>query len=149
MIYNPPPKVVNRRGMTLLELTLTIAVLLTIITIIFIGSRAWKRGSDRAGCVLNQRNVQMAARSFQNLYGYNYGGRPSAESGTQDIARLLYEKGYIEKELYDQAAGVTQCPGGGTYTATAPDIFPPAGELYLKCSLSDTDGHAPTLHTDW
>ena len=96
--------------MTLLELTITISVLLALISIVFIGSRAWKRGSDRAICVLTLRNVQVAARSYQNLYGYNYGGRPYAENGSQDIARHLFEKGYIEKTLYDQPRGAEPLP---------------------------------------
>lgn len=135
--------------MTLLELTLCISVLLVFITIIFVGSRAWKRGSDRAGCVLTLRNVQVATRSYQNLYGYEFGGRPFAEYGTQDIALHLYEKGYIEKTLFDQARGTVNCPGGGTYNCPIPDIFPQSGELYLKCALSDSDGHEPTTHADW
>ena len=149
MINNLPPKVVRLRGMTLIELTIAISVLLVLISIVFVGSRAWKRGSDRAVCVLTLRNVQVAARSYQNLYGYNYGGRPYAENGSQDIARHLFDKGYIEKNLYDQASGTKTCPSGGTYTCPTPDIFPEAGTLYMKCSLSSTEGHEPATHADW
>ena len=48
------------RGMTLLELTVVILVLLSLISILFIGARAWKKGSDRAGCIMQIRNVQLA-----------------------------------------------------------------------------------------
>jgi hypothetical protein len=151
MKCNLPPKVVGRSGMTLIELTVIIVVLLLLISVMFIGGTAWKRGSDRAGCVLNLRNVQVAARSYQNLYGYNFGGRPYAENGTQDIARHLLDKGYIERKLYDQAKGAEPCPSGGTYSCAAPDIFPQAGELYLKCSLSETYDHVPKegSYSDW
>jgi type II secretory pathway pseudopilin PulG len=149
MITNLPPRVVRSRGITLLELTVTISVLIVFITIVFIGTRAWKRGGDRAACILAQRNVQMATRAYQNIYGYNYGGRPYAEAGTQDIARHLFEKGYIEKDIYDQASGETPCPGGGSYTCPLPDIFPQSGELYMKCSLSTTEAHEPSTHADW
>ncbi len=37
----------TKSGMTLLELTVVILVLLSLIGILFIGARAWKRGSDR------------------------------------------------------------------------------------------------------
>ncbi|MBC7981098.1 MAG: prepilin-type N-terminal cleavage/methylation domain-containing protein, partial [Armatimonadetes bacterium] len=37
-----------KSGMTLLELTVVILVLLSLISILFIGARAWKKGSDRA-----------------------------------------------------------------------------------------------------
>lgn len=54
--------------MTLLELTVVILVLLSLIAILFIGARAWKRGSDRAANLMNLRNTQQAMRSHQNLY---------------------------------------------------------------------------------
>ncbi len=135
--------------MSLLELTVVIVALLSLISILFIGSRAWKRGSDRAGCVLTLRNVQAATRSYQFLYDYNYGGRPYAENGTQDIATHLYNKGYIEQKLYDQARGIATCAAGGTYKCPVPDIFPPTGQLYMTCSLSSSDEHTPSSHADW
>jgi hypothetical protein len=135
--------------MTLLELTVVIATLLALVTTLFIGSRAWKRGSDRAGCIMNLYNVQMATRSYQNLYGYNYGGHPYAENGTQNIAELLFNKGYIEQKLYDEVRGVTKCPSGGTYECAVPDIFPDAGHLYISCSLSISEDHTPHSHSEW
>lgn len=149
MTNNSPPGVVRRRGLTLLELTVVITILLTLISILFVGSRAWKRGSDRAGCVLTLRNVQVAARSYQNMYGYNFGGHPYADNGTQDIAEHLHAKGYIEANLYQQTRGMTPCPGGGAYSCPFPDIFPQPGQLYMKCSLASPDNHAPTSQADW
>ena len=149
MTNNPPPGVVRHRGLTMLELTVVIATLLALVSILFFGSRAWLRGSDRAGCILTIRNVQVAARSYQNIYGYNYGGRPYAENGTQDIAAHLYSKGYIEGKLYQQTRGAAKCSAGGTYTCRFPDIFPREGELYMVCSLSGSDAHVPTTHTEW
>ena len=144
-----PPRVARHRGLTLLELTVVIATLLALVSILFIGSRAWKRGSDRAGCILTLRNVQIATRSYQNLYGYNYGGRPYAENGTQDIAQHLFNKGYIESKLYDQARGIAKCPAGGAYACAIPDIFPQEGQLYMACSLSTSDEHFPSSHAGW
>jgi type II secretory pathway pseudopilin PulG len=135
--------------MSLLELTVTISVLILIVTILFFGATAWKRGSDRASCVLAVRNVQVAARSYQNLYGYNYGGRPCAENGTQDIVRHLFDKGYIESNLYEQATGVQKCPSGGSYTCPVPDVFPQQGDLYMQCSLASVLDHEPPQHSDW
>lgn len=149
MINNRPPRVVSHRGITLLELTIVVLILLSLISILFIGASAWKRGGDRAACVLTLRNVQMAARCYQNLYGYGYGDRPYAEYGSQDIAKHLYQKGYIEKKLYEQATGVERCPAGGSYTCPVPDIFPQTGVLYMKCSLSASNEHKPVTHTDW
>jgi prepilin-type N-terminal cleavage/methylation domain-containing protein len=46
----------RKTGMTLLELTIVILVLLTLVSILFIGARAWKKGSDRAANIMNLRN---------------------------------------------------------------------------------------------
>jgi prepilin-type N-terminal cleavage/methylation domain-containing protein len=149
MTNNLPPKVVSRRGMSLLELTVAISVLLGLVSILFTGTRAWKRGSDRTACILTIRNMQMATRCYQNLYDYNYGGRPYAENGTQEIARHLYDKGYIEKDLYDHSNGTSDCPSHGTYTCSQPDIFPEPGELFMKCSLATPEDHQPKSLTNW
>ena len=61
----------RKSGMTLIELTVVILVLLSLISILFVGARAWKKGSDRAGCIMNIRNVQQGVRSFQNINGHN------------------------------------------------------------------------------
>ncbi len=58
----------NSAGMTLIEVTLVIAVLLGLISVLFIGVKAYKRGSDRAKCILNVSTLQKAVRSYQNLY---------------------------------------------------------------------------------
>lgn len=138
-----------RRAMTLIELTVVIVIILSLISILFVGSRAWKRGSDRAGCVLALRNMQVATRSYQNLYGYSYGGHPYTEYGTQHITQHLWQKGYIEKSLFDQAVGLKPCPGGGNYTCAVPDVFPQPGHLFLECSLSGSDAHMPNSYSDW
>ncbi len=56
--------------MTLLELTVVILVLLSLISILFIGARAWKRGSDRAICIIHIQSAQKGVRSYANLYGF-------------------------------------------------------------------------------
>ena len=58
----------SKSGMTLLELTVVILVLLSLISILFIGARAWKKGSDRSANIMNIRNVQQAARGHENMY---------------------------------------------------------------------------------
>ena len=55
--------------MTLIEITVVILVLLTLISVLFIGASAYKKGADRAACILNIRNVHQAVRVNQNLKG--------------------------------------------------------------------------------
>ncbi|MEX1114667.1 MAG: prepilin-type N-terminal cleavage/methylation domain-containing protein [Akkermansiaceae bacterium] len=57
----------RKSGMTLLELTVVILVLLSLISILFVGARAWKKGSDRSANIMNIRNVQQAARGHENM----------------------------------------------------------------------------------
>ena len=47
----------RKAGMTLLELTVVILVLLSLITILFVGARAWKRGSDRSANIMNRYSL--------------------------------------------------------------------------------------------
>ncbi|MEO5917475.1 MAG: type II secretion system protein [Luteolibacter sp.] len=149
MINNSSPRVVMHRGLSLLELTVVIATLLALISVLFVGARAWKRGSDRTACILSLRNVQVATRSYQNLYGYDYGGHPYAENGTQDIAEHLYAKGYIESALYKETRGQQQCPSGGSYSCPLPNVFPLEGQLYMECSLAGSDKHVPQTQSGW
>ena len=41
--------------------------LLSINSVLFIGARAWKKGSDRAACIMTIRNVQQAVRGYQGI----------------------------------------------------------------------------------
>ena len=63
----------KQAGLTLIEITLVIAVLLGLISVLFIGVSAYREGSNRAKCILNMSNVQKAVRAYQNLYEKNEG----------------------------------------------------------------------------
>ena len=128
----------TQRGMTLLELTVVILVLLSLISILFVGAQAWKRGSDRTLCIMNIQNVQKGVRSYSNLYGYGPG---QSVAGLQ--LRVVGTGEFVEKPPV--------CPSGGIYTYGAAfgiDTIPPVGQLYLSCSLSSS-GHIPANHGDW
>jgi len=126
------------RGMTLLELTVVIFVLLSLISILFIGAQAWKKGSDRTLCIMNIQNVQKGVRSYSNLYGYNPG---QSVAGLQ--LRIVGLGKFVEK--------TPACPSSGDYGyggSFGVDTIPPIGQLYLGCSLS-TSGHIPSSFGDW
>lgn len=119
-------------GLTLIEVTLVIAVLLGLISVLFIGVAAYKKGSDRAKCVLNISTVQKAARSYQNMYELAIGGTLA----TTDIcgSGKMIESTPV-------------CPSAGTYTFGT--TVPAAGTAYLTCSLSATDQHVPSTTAGW
>ena len=139
----------KRSGFTLLEITVVIAVMLSLTMILFLGANAWKNGADRTGCILNMRTVQTSVRSYQNMYGYSAGGMPYAEGGTQDIAVHMHAKGYISDEQFAAIEGGEPCAGGGTYLRTHPDVFPPVGQLYITCSLAESENHEMEAGLEW
>lgn len=120
------------KGVTLLELTVVILVILSLISILFIGTRSWKRGSDRSGCIMNIRNAQNAVRAYQNSHAVD-------EGVSLDMTTVIIGPGlYIENP---------NCPGGGSYNLLS--HVPYMGELVMTCSLSGSDEHIPMAHTDW
>lgn len=121
-----------KKGMTLLELTVVILVLLSLISILFIGARAWKKGSDKAGCIMNIRNVQQAVRSYQNMNAQNAGDSLAASDITGSGNFL-------------ETAPV--CPGAGAYTYGS--TIPAVGTLYMTCSLATSEGHVPASISGW
>jgi len=127
----------RKSGMTLLELTVVILVLLSLISILFIGARAWKKGSDRAGCILNIRNFQQAVRSYANMNNINAGGTCPTYATVIVGTGLFMEKAPL-------------CPGGGTYSYTADSTVPTIGTLAMTCGLSAApESHVPANIGDW
>jgi prepilin-type N-terminal cleavage/methylation domain-containing protein len=135
-----PPNTRNwnrKSGMTLLELTVVILVLLSLISILFVGARAWKRGSDRAGCIMQTRNVQQGVRSYANMNGISAG---STVTG--------WKANVIGSGLFVETS--PSCPGGGTYTYATDTVIPAVGTLAMTCSLAAApDLHVPASYSDW
>ena len=125
--------------MTLLELTVVILVLLSLISVLFVGAQAWKRGSDRTFCIMNIQRFQKAVRSYSNMNGY----------GPGDSVAAFRDK-LVGSGLFIENYPV--CAGGGAYSygeVLGTDTIPPVGQLYLKCSFNATRNHEPSEHSDW
>jgi len=106
----------RKSGMTLLELTVVILVLLSLISILFIGARAWKKGSDRAANILNIRNVQQAVRAHSNIRGMNIG---DALASTEIVASGKYLNSVTAPNTDITYAYGTTIPAIGTLYLTA------------------------------
>ena len=132
----------TKSGMTLLELTVVILVLLSLISILFIGARAWKKGSDRAASILTIRNVQQAVRSFSNMNGHNPGDTVAT------LQTDLFGAGkFIEND--PTGPGATHPAGTGvSYVIASATTIPVVGTLYMTASDPE---YAPTAGTtdDW
>lgn len=129
----PPGEV--HHGMTLLELTVVILVLFTLIAVLFIGARAYKNEADRSACIMNIRNVQQAVRSDQNLR-----------------AKAPNESGLQEAHIYNESGSLymvtPSCPAEGVYTFTE-GVYPAPGELVLSCDLASVSEHVPLGGHNW
>jgi hypothetical protein len=126
-------------GMTLLELTVVILVLLSLITILFIGAVAWKNGSDRALCIIHIQKVQKGVRNYANLHGFSEGANV-----TNLQSQIIGLGRFVEAP--------PRCPGSGSYTfgqTFGVDTIPPLGDLYMRCSLSVSHDHEPTDYLGW
>jgi prepilin-type N-terminal cleavage/methylation domain-containing protein len=119
-------KPARQRGTTLIELSVVIAVLLLLVGVLFIGITAWKNGANQAACIVNLASIQKAARGYQNMNGILVGGAVTTA--------LLQTAGFW--------SSAPVCPAGGTYTFAA--TAPTQGVAYATCSLSASNGHAPS-----
>jgi len=119
----------RKSGMTLLELTVVILVLLSLISILFIGARAWKKGSDRAANILNIRNVQQAVRAHANVRGLNEG---ALLASTEIVGAGKYLNSVIAPN--------------SDITYTYGTAVPAVGTLYLIAAYADgtSTDYAPT-----
>jgi len=119
-------------GLTLIEMTLVVAVLLLLITVLFIGASAYSEGTNRASCILNISNLQKAAQAYQNVYELVPGNSLSS-------TWLVGPGKFVET--------APVCKSGGTYSYAT--TVPPVGTAYLTCSLGAGGGHVPQSTTGW
>ena len=125
-------------GMTLLELTVVILVLLSLISILFVGARAWKKGSDRAANIMNIRNVQQAVRAHQNMQGML--------EGDALLEDKIFGNGTTEGYLKKPKPPSVDIATDYAFGATVPAI----GTLYITNAIANTE-YAPATGTyaDW
>ncbi|MCW1915127.1 hypothetical protein OJ996_16190 [Luteolibacter sp. GHJ8] len=130
-------------GMTLLELTVVILVLLSLISILFVGARAWKKGSDRSANIMNIRNAQQAVRGHANMRNLP---ETTGACGENEIYGPLDDGvgGYLRKPN-PPAAEITAYAGGAN--------VPPVGTLWLGVTYTGTGetDYAPATgsYSDW
>ena len=132
-------------GVTLIELTVVILVLLTLIGVLFIGANIYKRGADRAACILNIRNIQQAVRANQNLNNLNIADtiNYTADIFTPDGAAPADENYLTEPD----------CPrDSGAYTQDE-TTYPETGDVAVSCSTNGagvgTGDHFPVETEGW
>ncbi|MFC5049922.1 type II secretion system protein [Rubritalea spongiae] len=114
------------KGVTLIELTVVISMILTLLSGLFLGASYYRNSSSQAVCIAQITQIQKSIRSYQNLEALDYGSR------------------IVETEVIgtDKAIGpLPQCPLGGSYTVL--DSIPNPGIPFARC---DSYGAAPQNH---
>ena len=125
-------------GMTLIEITVVILVLLTLIAVLFIGANIYKKGADRAACILNLRNIQQAVRADQNLKGRSAGDDNS--DGTNDA--VAFSTYMVGAGSYFETAPA--CPSDGDAYALTATAYPAIGSLAAPCpNIATFTDHVP------
>jgi len=125
------------QGMTLIELTVVIIVLLTLISVMFFVGTAYIKASNRTACLTNQSYIQKAMRGFESLEQLSEG----ASFKWSD----LKADGYLGDPL------TMECPSNKKKYLVADDgLIPPRGERVAPC-LDDEykDDHVPEEVVQW
>ena len=110
-------------GMTLIEISLVIALLLGLLAVIFLGIGSYRKGSDKAKCKMQLAAAQKAIRSEANFQNLNIGTDFPADT-------MAFGPGLaLENEPV--------CPSGTAYTWTG--TIPAIGVPYGPCPYVDAD----------
>lgn len=141
-----------RKGMTLLELTVVILVLLSLIAVLLIGVQAWMRSADRGNAAMIIRNAQQGVRGHCNLFGIdstvmpqsyttrfteNVGNAPTTTLGVE----VFDVDGYVIIDPNNQNESVGNPPehpsAGNTFNfQTNEDTLPPLGTMYITSAIT-------------
>lgn len=130
-----------RRGMTLIEISVVLFVLLMLTSLLWFAARSWKAGSDRVFCVMQIRHMQVSMRSYTHSSPYQPGQDLSWANPPVDLVEELVGPGKYVAEI-------PRCPSRGTYQLGG-NVVPEVGELYMKCSLAATRRHEPEDYRSW
>jgi type II secretory pathway pseudopilin PulG len=127
-------------GLTLIEITVVILVLLTLIAVLFIGANIYKKGADRAACILNIRNIHQAVRANQNLYNL----KPATGTYAGDTLTKSDIVGTADSYIEDEPL----CPHD-TSAYTFVVNYPQVGTVAVTCTNATSLDHVPASTEGW
>ena len=130
-------------GVTLIELTVVIVVILSLIAVLFIGAQAYRNGASRSACVVLLRSTHQAVRSHQNLNG-GFAGGPVIGGGTIQNAIVGTTTGPANNAFFST---VPVCPRDGlTYVGLTSSTYPMPNMVDVNCVTFGTNGVTPDGH---
>lgn len=112
------------KGVTLIELTVVIAIILVLISVLFVGANYYRTNANTAACIVNITNMHKAGRSVQNITN-------AAPTALTD---------FIGTGL--PITATPACPASGTYAFGSAAV----GSSLVTCNVT---GHAPANTAGW
>jgi hypothetical protein len=109
--------------MTLIEISLVIALLLGLVAVLFIGLGSYRKGADKAKCKSQIVAVQKVVRAQANFKGL--------DEGTAFAATDVFGAS-------QPIGNAPTCPAGGIYSWFG--TIPPTGTAYGACDFTDDEG---------
>ncbi len=139
-------RITRAAGFTLIEVTLVIAVLITFISVLFIGAASYKEGVNRAKCLLTISTVQRAVRSYQNLHELEIGDDIGYSTLVGEGKLLEYVMPCGTQEYDPVTSSSTDGFDASGYIGLGK--IPEAGIAYLACKTADLE-HVPAAIGGW
>lgn len=124
------PQYRHPKGVTIIELTVVITMILTLSSSLFFSASYYKESADKANCIIQIEGMQKAMRSYQNLNALSTGAS-IAKSDLVGVGKA------IPKELF--------CPdSGGAYIF--PTEIPDTGSVFATCADFDSTVVSDSSH---
>jgi len=122
----------SRSGVTLIELTVVIIVLLTLISVMFFVGTAYIKASNRTACLVNQEHLQKAVRGYQSL------------NQLQEASDFKWSE--LKTDGYLGDALIMECPVDSVkYVSSDDGLVPALGVRVAPCLDGQyKDDHVPT-----
>ena len=133
-------------GVTLIELTVVIVVILSLISVLFIGAQAYRNGASRSACVVLLRSTHQAVRSHQNLNG-GFAGGPVIGGGTVENAIIDANSPAASNNGFFSSVPV--CPRDGvTYAGLGLTTYPMLNMVDVNCVNFGAVGNDDHIFTE-
>ena len=134
----------HKKGLTLIEMTVVIVGLLTLISISISVAQAWKGSANRAQCITNLRTFQKGVRSYILLNEGRDNNITTNSNGTWTLNSITPLNDFFP--VNNETSTIT-CPANGVYDFTRP--IPAIGEVWVSCSLEASRSHIPSNSGNW
>jgi prepilin-type N-terminal cleavage/methylation domain-containing protein len=112
-------RLASQSGTTLIELSVVIAVLLLLATVLFIGVAGWKKGANQAASIVTIATIQKAIRGYENMNQLNDGDKPYTIAA--NLVPDYFPTAPVDPTTNTAYGDIGQIPTAGEVFATSTD----------------------------